>query len=221
MLFLKLNFRYFLISKQFKQIGHPVNYYPILMRNAKVGLCVLLLIIPFCLSAYIISGSAIRVFLFSYSAVYFVMSVSVVASANAGLVLRLNSIVDIIKFEMEQEKLRNKIKFLEDEKASRAKVGSISEIYQKILDICDSRNRCYGAQLMLDFGFMFFYTLFTCFTAYTDFINDHKLADGTIVSSIFCVYYNAFLATVIFTCSKVVQTVSLEVSEITRKVPIY
>lgn len=179
------------------------------MRNAKIGACVVLLIIPFCLTAFVMSGSGIKVLLYAYSTVYFTMSVSVVASANAGLQLRLASIVEVMKMEMEREKLRNVMKCLEDGKAARALVGSISEIYQKVLDICDSRNRCYGAQLMLDFAFMFFYTLFTCFTAYTDFVNDHKLADGTIVSSIFCVYYIALLATVIFTCSRVVKEVSL------------
>lgn len=194
---------------QFKQIGYPVNYIPILKRNAKVGFTVIMLIFPLGLTAYFMSGSAIKVLLFIYSTVYFTMSVSVVASANAGIYLRLSSLVDVIKFEIEREKLRNDIQGVQDEIASRSMVGSISEIYQKLLDLCDSRNQCYGAQLMLDFAFMFFYTLFTCFTIYSDLLH-HNLADGTIVSSIFCLYYNLYLALVIFTCSLVGHAVSLK-----------
>lgn len=149
------------------------------------------------------SKSLIKVALFLYSSIFFTTSIGSITAYVMGIYVRL---VSMSKF-LELKKIRKlssqncvHVKGVEDKNSSEV-IGILTTIYQQLIDICDDVNLVYGFQTMLGFGLIFFYTLFTNLTAYTDFWNDGRLSPVTINAISFSVYFNISIASVLFTCS--------------------
>lgn len=172
-----------------------------LRRSTLVGRVLLIILVGLQFMAYFLNGSLVTVLFYIYASLFYMSVNGRVSGTNAAIKDRLQTMVDIIKFKANQE-LSLKHRSLEERKADLKIIAKLSEIYQKIADGCDDRNRCQGFQLMLGFGMVFFYTLFTFFTAYIDIIRERKLDNPTITSVIFCLFFNFFVATVILTCTR-------------------
>lgn len=171
-----------------------------LRRSAKVGRVLLIITVLLQFMAYFLNGSLMTVLFYIYASLFYMSVNGRTSGTNAAIKDRLQTMVDFIKFKANQE-LSVKNRGIEERKVDLKIIAKLSEIYQKIADGCDERNRCQGFQLMLGFGMIFFYTLFTFFTAYIDIVRDGKLSNPTISSVIFCLFFNFFVATVILTCT--------------------
>lgn len=171
-----------------------------LRRSARVGRALLIILVALQFMAYFLNGSLVTVLFYVYASLFYMSVNGRTSGTNAAIRDRIQTMVYFVTFKAEQE-LSFGNRSLEDRKADLRVIAKLSEIYQKIADGCDERNRCQGFQLMLGFGMIFFYTLFTFFTAYVDIIREGQLSNPTISSVIFCLFFNFFVATVILTCS--------------------
>lgn len=161
---------------------------------------------------YFFERSILKVPLFIYSSLYFCLSVGSITVYIMGVYLRINSIADFLKLRLLLKSLLFRGNMLviksKDQQDDVEVISTLMDIYNDILDTCDEINICFGFQLMIAFGIIFFYTLFTTFTAYTDLINDGCLTPSTICSTIFCIYFNLALASIIFYCILMESSVS-------------
>lgn len=173
---------------------------PLIRRNAAIALVIFGLNIPLTIFVYVMIGNPLKVLLFCYSSIFFTFGIGSVSSLTIALYLRLNSMANFVRLEIQSGNSKNR-------RSTRLIIKTLAEMYQKLSDSSDDICLCYGVQMMLGFGLMFFYTLFTCFSAYTDMVNNGKLADETISSTAACLYYNLFLATVILSCCRVTNEV--------------
>lgn len=178
-----------------------------LRKSARVGRVLLIILVLLQVMAYLLNGSLVTVLFYIYASLFYMNVNGRTSATNAAIRDRLQTMVDFIKFKANQE-LSVKNRTIEERKAELKIIAKLSEVYQKIANGCDERNRCQGFQLMLGFGMVFFYTLFTFFTAYIDIVREGKLGHPTISSIIFCLFFNFFVATVILTCTLCNSTVS-------------
>lgn len=186
---------------QYDQLGLSSDYEEMsLRRSARVGRVLLIILAAMQFMAYFLTGSFITILFYVYASLFYMSVNGRTSGTNAAIRDRIQTMVDFVKLKADQE-LNFSKKSSEDRKTDLRVIAKLSEIYQKNADGCDERNSCQGFQLMLGFGMIFFYTLFTFFTAYIDIVRDGKLGNATISSVIFCLFFNFFVATVILTCS--------------------
>jgi hypothetical protein len=107
--------------------------------------------------------------------------------------------MDLLKCPM-KDKFGLKIRKIRDH-GQKEIIVKLNEIYDQLMTLSGSISRCYGFQVMLGFGLVFFYTIFTSFTIYKDLFNDGKLQNKTISSFLFCIYYNFIMNCIIWVCS--------------------
>lgn len=187
---------------QFEQLGVTSDFEDIsLRRTVVVGRILIVILTSLHFMAYYLNNSPVKVLFYLYASLFYMNVIGRASATNAAIITRLMAMAEFIEMKADQEMVV-KNRSLIERKAELRIVAKLSEIYQRIADGCDERNRCQGFQLMLGFGMMFFYTLFTSFTAYIDLVRTGKLDNSTITAIAFCLFFNFFVATVILTCSK-------------------
>jgi hypothetical protein len=186
-------------------MGFSIDYSPTLRRILSVGLAILLLIIPLTAFSYFVDRSSIlKIPLNFYASLYFSLSIGSTTIYTTNLNLRLKTITEILALNVHKKSTKNIINVKSsDDREIENVYNTLAGTYSTLMDTCDDANLCCGFQMMLSFGLIFFYTLFTTFTAYTDLISEGTLTLTTINSAAFCVYYNFFLTVVVFTCTMV------------------
>jgi 7tm Chemosensory receptor len=172
----------------------------IVKRNMVVSFVILNLIHPITAFSYFMEGNLLKVPLLLYAGVYFTLSLGSATAYILAVYYRLECINEVLHIKLDQSTTLITVKSVNQSEHDDTFVG-LSQIYSALIDICDDINLSYGFQTMLGFGIIYFYTLLTTFTAYTDIVNERHLTPITISSIAFCIYYNFFLASVIFTCS--------------------
>lgn len=167
----------------------------------------MLLIIPLtALSYFVDSSSLLKIPLFFYASLYLSLCIGSATVYTINVYVRLETLIEVLKTEV---KGKNVVQIKKQEISTENKIKTSASIYCDLLDNCDAANTCFGFQMMLSFGLIFFYTLFTTFTAYTDVLNVKTLTPVTLTAGAFCLYYNALMAIVIYTCTTVGQKVAL------------
>jgi hypothetical protein len=76
------------------------------------------------------------------------------------------------------------------------------------MNSCDDISLIFGVPMMLGIGIVFFFSIFSNFTAYMDIAGEGKLSPLTISSVVFALYYGGFVVVVVFVCSRVTSEVS-------------
>lgn len=181
-------------------MGHPVNYLKIVIVHLLCGTIVTSLMIPMAVWTYFTDGSILKVVLYFYAGMYFTVAVGGITLFSVAIFLRLRSMNEI---------LMSRITVRHEATLNREVFATLAAVYEEIIEICDEINFCYGLQVMMSFGLIFVYSLFTLFTAYTDFVADKRLNDATISSLGFSVYYDFVLIVVIKTFRSTERQVSL------------
>lgn len=147
-----------------------------------------------------------------YASTYYSYSVGSITGHVVSIWFRMKSINEILQLNLQS---RNQIKVVSSTKIEDETVLTVlMKSYSTLLDICDEVNLCYGFQTMLGFGVVFFYTIFSVFTAYTDFITQEKLSTTSIAPIAYFMYYIVFMTLVISTCMKLQNEVKLWVMKI-------
>lgn len=159
------------------------------------------MIFPLTCFMYYFDRSLLKIPMYLYGGIYFTLGVGSVSVYTLAIKYRLDSLTVVLKRFL---KPKGNVKFIQVLKMNDVDViSALADIYNDLMDMCDEINVCFGYQLMISFGLVFFYTLFTTFSAYTDLVNEGFLAPTTISSACFCIYCNFFLSLVIMTCSMV------------------
>lgn len=140
--------------------------------------------------------------LYIYSSFYFSFSIGLVTNYILRMHARLSCISQVLKsiFKRSDGKKIVHVEALSRNNDSKV-IANLAEIYQDLIESCDEINICYGFPLMLGFGLIFFLTLFTSFTVYTDFL-DGGFLTGSYSTLGFCIYYNLILISLIVTCNR-------------------
>lgn len=189
------------IENKFKKVDLTVNYLEIIRLNFFIGFSVTAISLPLSLFLYMLEGSILKVLLYIYGSIYFAFNVGSSTSYTLGAAVRLKSINDFL------------IQILNTEKSAFVKsvnyeeninvFENLADAYNDLMDLCDEINICHGFQLMMSFGLILFYTLFTLFSTYMDFINEEHFSPVVITSVMFCIYFNFILSTAIISCNLV------------------
>lgn len=195
------------IEQKFEKVDLIVNYSKVIQINFLFGVVVTAISLPLSLFFYMLEGSILKVLLYTYASVYFAFNVGSSTAYILGAAIRLSSIEDFL-IQMLNTNAKQ-ITFVKNVNYERINIfENLADAYNDIMDLCDEINICYGFQLMMSFGLIFFYTLFTLFSTYMDFINEEHLSSVVITSFMFCIYYNFILSAVIISCSLIEKHVS-------------
>lgn len=189
---------------QFQRIGYQVEYIKFLLAVCLISLLFgFFIFTPLFILMYFLDGSIVKMLLYFYSTTIFVLNVGSATIYIMGIFMRLRSLKHIImtllhlpldnKLGIETIKYRD-----HDEKEILVK---LNEIYGQLMTLCGSISRCYGLQVMLGFGLVFFYTIFCSFAIYKDLLINGKLENRTISSLLFCIYSNFIMTCIIWGCS--------------------
>lgn len=161
------------------------------------------MILPLNARMYYLDGSLLKVPLFLYSSFYFTISIGAVTGITRGLQMRIESISHILKTLSRRPGNDKIVKVSSSTRNSDAEIiSTLADIYQDIIRVCDGINVYSGPSMMLGFGLIFFYTLFTSFTIYTDLVNEGFLTASSDSSLGFSIFYNIVLVCVIYMCSE-------------------
>lgn len=199
---------------QFEAINFPVDYLPLIIRNGRYAGLIMSLIFPLTGLMYYLERSLLKIPLFIYSSLYFTLGVGSVTIYIMAVRYRLDTIITVLKLCLHRRSIG---KFLLVKEVSQNDdipiLRALADIYSDLIHICEEINVCFGFQLMVSYGLIFFYTLFTSFSAYTDLINEGFLTPITLTSATFCLYFNFFLTNVVLTCSMVENRVRFKYLE--------
>lgn len=196
------------IEEKFKEVDLIVNYSKAIKSNSFIGFFVIALIPLLSLFLYVLEGSILKVLIYTYGSFYFSFNVGSSTAYILGTVVRLNSMKEFLKQILSTNTKKLTVVKSVNHKGNINVFETLADAYNDLMDLCDEINVCFGFQLMMSFGLIFFYTLFTLFSAYMDFINEEHFTAVVISSVMFCVYFNFVLSTVIISCSFVEKQVS-------------
>jgi hypothetical protein len=143
---------------------------------------------------YSSDGSILKVILHFYSVLYFTLNVGLGSGIIVGVVFRLKRINYVCKSLLIHDEYQKS----NDDKM--AIMEQLYEIYGDCIDACDLINLCFMGQVMMGYGLVFFYTIFTAFMVYKDYITFEYLLPETTCALGFCLYYNFFLILIITMC---------------------
>ena len=188
---------------QLKEIESHFDYMTVLKRNFLISFAFMSTIWPMTGFYYYMDRSLLKAPLVLYAALYFTFCIGSVSAYTLAIFYRLQSINEVLQRKYLQSKAGKTIGKIRDEKVFMVSM----KVYSSLMDVCDDVNLCYGFSTMLGFGTVFFYTIFTSFTAYMDIIGSKKLLPATISSVSFCIYYNIYLSLVIFSCMVLIKIV--------------
>ena len=177
---------------KFKAIGFPVDNIKVRKFTERCGILITSMIWPLAGFLYFVTESPLKVSLVLYAGLYFILSVGSNSAYISGIFYHLKQTNEILQAKLAEKSKNNEKDF-----------AKLTEIYSDLMNICDDINLTFGFPTMLGFGAVFFYTIFSTFTAYMDIIGEGKLSQITISSLGFSVYYLFFLTVVILVCSKV------------------
>lgn len=182
-------------------------------RSAVIVALLMSFLFPMAALMYVLQRSVLKVPLCFYASLYFSLSVSSVNVYVAAVTFRLKTITSILKTQLNSAN----VKAVDEREHSLKVIRTLIGIYGDLMNICDETNICFSFQLLVCFGLIFFYTLITVFTAYTDVVNQKFLSPVTIIAIVYCAYYNFFLSAAIYTCVAAEQEVKvlMELQQIT------
>jgi 7tm Chemosensory receptor len=177
-------------------MGFPVDFLAVLKKHSAIFGVLVSFNIPLTGMSYCFDGILVKMFLFLYSNYYMSICIGTVSSYTSATTYRLNAMKNFLDLKLQRKNSCEKPATVDD-------YATLTKMYHKVLDCVDRINVSFSLQLMIGVGLIFFYTLFTSFSAYVDFIDKGHLTPITISSISFCVYHNLFLAAVIFTCCQI------------------
>jgi hypothetical protein len=179
-----------------KEINFPVDYEKVMRQHFLLQATFMSLIHPFVVFQYFMDRNLLRCILVLYAGQYFIFSVGSISGFSIATYFRLKTVSKILQLKVQQSKIVQVEDKAQDEKLFTVLMKS----YSTVMNVCNGINLCYSFPTMLGFGVVFFFTIFTTFTAYTDVVSEKRLSVSTISSIVFCVYYNLFLVVVIGSC---------------------
>jgi hypothetical protein len=151
---------------------------------------------------YYVYESAVKVILHLYASVYFTLNIGICTVAILSVTMRLKRINAVCRALLRHGEYENAVMKVRSVKKQDEleTIGRLYEIYSICIDVCDLINLCFMFQVMMGYGLVFFYTIFTSFTVYKDYSMNGFLTAETVVALAFCLYYNFFLILIIFMC---------------------
>jgi hypothetical protein len=189
------------VERKFKSIGFTVDYTSIVKANTVKGACITSVIYPLTAFLFYMDRSILKTSLTFYAGFYFIMCVGSITAYVAGVFYRLQSLNEVLK-------LKSGVTIFKNTKTSDNDFGKLMEIYSILMNSCDDISLIFGVPMMLGIGIVFFFSIFSNFTAYMDIAGEGKLSPLTISSVVFALYYGGFVVVVVFVCSRVTSEVS-------------
>jgi hypothetical protein len=150
---------------------------------------------------YYSERSFLKVSLLFYSVVYFIFSVGMSAAFIFGVFCRLRTLNQFLELYL------GKIAETKNDKTPE-KFVKLMEIYSKTVSICDDINMIFGLPMMLGFGYVFFYVIFSTFSAFMDISGQGRMLPITISSNLLAAYYSFFIIGVIYQATQSYQEVN-------------
>lgn len=197
------------IEDKFGEINFFVDYTQELKLTFLVGFLITSIIVPLTCSLYMFDAGILKILLYIYGSLYFVFNLISATTFIMGAVVRLRSMREYLvrMLNSNHDKITDVKCSVADDRVKA--LATLADAYNELLNFCDEINVCFGFQLMISFGLIFFYTLFTSFSAFVDFANEGCLSDIVISSILFCGYFNFVLLMIIFACYLVERQVTL------------
>jgi hypothetical protein len=171
---------------------------------------ILLVILALELLVYFVYGSAVKVILHLYASLYFSLNIGICTVTILSVTIRLKRINSVCRSLLIHGDYQNAVMNVRTVRKhdETETIGKLYEIYSICIDVCDLINLCFMFQVMMGYGLVFFFTIFTSFTVYKDISSHGYLLPETIVAVAFCLYYNFYLILIIFMCYEAEQEVS-------------
>lgn len=208
---LKHVFRYVV---QFQEIGSTMNFERMLRVYAIICSIIFLVILALewlLFNSTSADGIILKVILHLYSTFYLTLNAGVCTVNILAIIIKLKRINAVCKSLLIHGDYENsvvlKVRTINKHEEMET-IGKLYEIYSVCIDVCDLINLCFMFQVMLTYGMVFFYTIFTSFTVYKDLSTYGYLLPETTCSFAFCIYYNLFLILIIAMCHGAEQEVS-------------
>lgn len=149
---------------------------------------------PLSFFIFIIEGSMLKAFLYLYSGFYFILSVGQMVGSLNALNYRIMSIKKLL------QTLVDEVRTVKEDPRRMKAIVSLIDIFEKVIRINESVNKCYGVPMLLGFGLIFAFTIFTNYMAIRN-ILDGQFDNITKASVIFCFYLHFFMYAVIYFCT--------------------
>lgn len=188
------------IEDKFAEINFYVDYSKELKGTILVSFLITLIILPLSCSLFMMDAGILKILLYIYGSLYFLFNLISATIFILGAVVRLFSMREYLTrmLNSSHDKITDVKCSVADDRVEA--YATLADTYNELLNFCDEINVCFGFQLMISFGLIFFYTLFTSFSAFVDFANEGYLTDVVISSISFCAYFNFVLLMIIFAC---------------------
>jgi hypothetical protein len=158
---------------------------------------------PLALFVYHLEQSVLKACLYSYSSLYFSLSMITALSMLSSVQWRLETMRTVL----EDLKTRPYTGDDEDDENDLRVITALIDIYADLIEVCSSVNLFYSLPCMLGYGLVFFHTLIMNFLIFQDFSKQGALTKTTLVGIIYAVYYNSIFIGLIFTAHLNKQTV--------------
>ena len=171
---------------------------------------IVFLIVGLELLVYVVYASILKVILHLYGTIYFTLSTGISTITILAVTMRLKRINLVCRTLIGRDKNRfSHIKVHAKKQQNELEIiGKLYEIYSNCIDVCDLINLCFMFQVMLSYGLVFFFTIFSSFSVYKDYSSYGILLPETVVALAFCIYYNLFLIIIISMCYQAEEEVS-------------
>lgn len=189
------------IDSKFSEVGFKDDY---LMKGQKFGITFSLIafqLYPLSYFMFMMEGSILKAALYLYSGFYFTLSVGSMSGAVNALNFRLTTMNTVLRSLIGDPS--SKITTVRSEMETKS-IADLIEIYGKMIKVKDLINLAYGIPMLLGFGLIFFYTIFTDFMLVRD-LYDGSADHITIASAFFCCYLQALMYAVLYFCT-VIET---------------
>jgi hypothetical protein len=189
------------VERKFKLIGFPVDYSNIVKSNTAKGFCITSMVYPLTAFLFYMDRSILKTSLVFYSGFYFIMCVGSITAYVSGVFYRLQSLNEVLK-------LKSEVTIFKRKEGSENDLAKLMEIYSILMKACDDINLIFGVPTTFGIGIVFFFSIFSNFTAYMDIAGEGSLSSLTIPSIAFALYYGVFVVVVVFVCCRLTSEVS-------------
>lgn len=189
------------VEKMFESIGCEEDYTKETRNVLLVSASIITLFVPLTIGFYFVDGSLLKACLFFYSGLYYMLSVGLVVGCMKAVTMRIKTVNSILKSLLHQP---NEVRIVKSQyNDDHEVITTVIEVYAKLNEILGKINMCYGIPTMLGLGLLFFFSIFTNFTAFKNLTTDGHLDNFTVAELIAAVYLHIFMFSVIYVCSLV------------------
>ena len=155
--------------------------------------------VPLSAFVYYSDRSVLKICIFQYSGVYYMLTViSTVVFVNA-IIVRLSLMTKVLVSIVHTD--TNKISALSffDKNGHKMEIiSAMAEVYAKLIDASEGVSTVNGPPMMLASGNLFFYTIFTAFMTYKD-VSQSNVDNTTAATALFTIYLQVLTFSVIST----------------------